>query len=261
MPWNTEMTSAAQSIYYQTHQLDGVSALLTKHHSHSFPAHYHDTYQITLTQQGVFKNRIGPHLLHALPGQVCITHPGEVHTTLCDDPQGHSFFTLYLPPSLFNGAQPQFETVIDDGCLRHQLLALQHAVAQTLPEIETLVVSLINTLLTQHQVPCADLSTTDMHFDLNQLVNLDAPFCLTRCAAQFGLDKYKFLRLFKRQTGLTPNQYVILQRIKNSQQLLSSGEDLTEVALACGFYDLPHFHKHFKKITGVTPAVFQHAHH
>lgn len=259
MPWNTEVTAAGKSYYYQTRQMDGVSALLANHHANSFPAHYHDTYQITLSQQGVFKNQIGQCLLHALPGQICITHPGEVHATVCDDEQGHSFFTLYLPPGLFVG-QPKFETVLDDLVIRQLMNRIQQAVIQTQADIEALVVALIKAL-THHQIPDNHSVVTDTPFDLNILINDDSPFCLSRCAAQFGLDKYSFLRQFKRQTGLTPNQYVILQRIKNSQQLLTTGEDLTEVALACGFYDLPHFHKHFKKITGVTPAVFQQAHH
>jgi AraC-like DNA-binding protein len=84
-------------------------------------------------------------------------------------------------------------------------------------------------------------------------------FSLEATAGKFGLNKYKFLRLFKNETGLTPNNYIILKRIEKSKILLQTQDDLLGVAIESGFYDATHFGKHFKKVTGVTPAAYRHA--
>ncbi|MGY0408498.1 MAG: AraC family transcriptional regulator, partial [Polaribacter sp.] len=37
-------------------------------------------------------------------------------------------------------------------------------------------------------------------------------FSLDKTATQFGINKYKFIRLFKQETGLTPNHFVLLKK-------------------------------------------------
>jgi transcriptional regulator GlxA family with amidase domain len=81
-------------------------------------------------------------------------------------------------------------------------------------------------------------------------------FSLTEAAKSMGLDKYKFLRLFKDQTGLTPNNYFIYKRIEKSKEMLAEGRGLLKVAVDMGFYDAAHYANHFKKFTGVSPMNF-----
>jgi AraC-like DNA-binding protein len=84
-------------------------------------------------------------------------------------------------------------------------------------------------------------------------------FSLERTASKFGLDKYKFLRLFKQETGLTPNNYIILKRIEKCKELLQTQDDLLDIAIQTGFYDATHLCKYFKKITGITPLAYRFA--
>ena len=84
-------------------------------------------------------------------------------------------------------------------------------------------------------------------------------FSLEKTAHQFGLNKYKFLRLFKQETGLTPNQYVILKRLEKSKRLLQKGNTIGDAAIASGFYDNAHYYRHFKKFLGITPLAYQRA--
>ena len=72
------------------------------------------------------------------------------------------------------------------------------------------------------------------------------------------MDKYKFLRLFKQETGLTPNNYVILRRIEQAKTMISHKRgDLMDIAISSGFYDSAHFCREFKKYTGVTPSAYK----
>src|SRR3569833_2206166 len=66
-------------------------------------------------------------------------------------------------------------------------------------------------------------------------------FSLADAAKSFGIDKYKFLRLFKDQTGLTPKNYFIYRRIEKSKTMLAEGKDLLSVAIDLGFYDAAHY--------------------
>lgn len=255
------------SQFYNTEQLDGLSALDAVIYQQSFPKHYHDTYQVTLSKCGVFTNQINGKLINALKNHISITHPGEVHATICDEKTGHSFFTLYLPPSLFKYklkandlGQAHFNSVVSDQQLAQLLHKIQYHLANKSPSIELITWRIVDRLVHYHQSSKVVKPEAHSHFDLTQLSTYESKFCLDSWARKFGLNKFKFIRLFKTQTGMTPNQYLIFQRIKHSKSLLAHGSDLTHTALDCGFYDLPHFHKHFKKIIGVTPLAFQQAH-
>src|SRR3546814_9753433 len=46
-----------------------------------------------------------------------------------------------------------------------------------------------------------------------------------------------------------------LRRIAAAKRLLDGEQALSEVALACGFYDQSHFTRAFKGATGVTPEI------
>ncbi|MEO6150642.1 MAG: helix-turn-helix domain-containing protein, partial [Mucilaginibacter sp.] len=83
-----------------------------------------------------------------------------------------------------------------------------------------------------------------------------AKFSLPVAARRFGIDKYKFIRLFKFQTGLTPSNYFILKRIEKSKTMLADGHDLLSVAVDLGFYDAAHYSHHFKKFTGISPIAW-----
>ena len=70
------------------------------------------------------------------------------------------------------------------------------------------------------------------------------------------LSPYHFSRLFKRETGLSPHQYLIRKRVSAARELLARHDpgSLSEVAAAVGFYDQSHLTRHFKRVFGVTPG-------
>ncbi len=100
------------------------------------------------------------------------------------------------------------------------------------------------------------------HCKLKQAVDyiqdhLAEEICLDELAGYLGLSRYYFCRLFKQSTGLSPYQYVIQCRVERAKYLLRRGGlSLGDVALACGFTHQSHLHRHFKRLTGVTPKRF-----
>jgi AraC family transcriptional regulator len=89
-----------------------------------------------------------------------------------------------------------------------------------------------------------------IHAHLEQDISLDD------IAAAAHVSSSHLMRLFKEATGLPPHRYLIQERIRKAQHLLLSGRPVHEVAASLGFSDQSHFHRHIKRILGVTPREF-----
>ena len=70
-----------------------------------------------------------------------------------------------------------------------------------------------------------------------------------------------FLRLFKKHTGTSPQQYSLVKRIEKTCIMLHfSDMDIKEIADKTGFCDRYHFSRAFRKIRGISPAAFRKKH-
>lgn len=67
-----------------------------------------------------------------------------------------------------------------------------------------------------------------------------------------------FSRVFKQFTGMNVTAFIIMKRMIRAKELLLEKDDnIATIASSCGFETLPHFHRIFKKIVGVTPSAFR----
>lgn len=88
--------------------------------------------------------------------------------------------------------------------------------------------------------------------------HLSQDFGLEDLAAVAQMSAHYFSQLFKQATGTTPHQFVISSRIERSKELLrQKHSSIAEVARCVGFVDQSHFHRHFKRLVGMTPRTFQ----
>lgn len=72
------------------------------------------------------------------------------------------------------------------------------------------------------------------------------------------LSTYHFVRSFKKQTGLTPYEYLINLRINKAKDLLISTDDsLDTIAVNSGFTDSKNLIYNFKRIVNLTPKEYR----
>ena len=83
--------------------------------------------------------------------------------------------------------------------------------------------------------------------------SLDTNISLDDLAANSSLSKYHFLRVFKKNMGLTPHHYIVTQRIHKAKELILEGSSLSQAGLNVGFNDQSHFIRNFRKIYGYSP--------
>jgi AraC-like DNA-binding protein/CheY-like chemotaxis protein len=73
-----------------------------------------------------------------------------------------------------------------------------------------------------------------------------------------GFGTFAFSRAFKKEYGITFQEYLVRRRIKRAQQLLDGSLlSITEVAEEAGFGDLSHFIRTFRRFTGSSPSVYR----
>jgi AraC family transcriptional regulator len=91
------------------------------------------------------------------------------------------------------------------------------------------------------------------------LDHLCEPISLDEIADASGLSRAHFARSFKRQTGLSPLDFVMKARAERARELILAQPDasLASVAAASGFCDQSHLTNHFRRHFGTTPAAFR----
>ncbi|MES2458945.1 MAG: helix-turn-helix domain-containing protein [Armatimonadota bacterium] len=77
-------------------------------------------------------------------------------------------------------------------------------------------------------------------------------------AEQAHLHPNYAITLFRRHTGMTPGQYLVLQRVAHAQRLLATtSTSIEEIAFDSGFGSASRFYEAFRKQTGNSPRRFR----
>jgi len=101
--------------------------------------------------------------------------------------------------------------------------------------------------------PCEKIRRSIMYMSNNINKNLS----VEEIASEVGISQYHFIRLFRKQVGMSPVRYHMLQRIEKSKELLLEQEKIVDIAYNLGFSSQSHFSNAFLRSVGVTPLKFQ----
>ncbi|NBC69831.1 helix-turn-helix domain-containing protein [Paenibacillus sacheonensis] len=129
---------------------------------------------------------------------------------------------------------------------------------------QTLAAEILHTILEDHS---EDLKQTEKSAPqpMNWITSfisfrLSEPLSVQEMAARANLSPSRFSAKFKEQFGVAPHRYLLRLRIQHAMELLRDPDlAMEEIAAYCGFADIHHFAKTFKKETEATPGAFRKA--
>lgn len=85
------------------------------------------------------------------------------------------------------------------------------------------------------------------------------PFDLKYWADELNISTFYFCKMFKKTTGMSPTNFIMLCRLQKSKQLLTEKSEWTvkRIALECGYPSISYFGKIFLENEGLTPAEYR----
>lgn len=206
-------------------------------------------------------------------GGLMLIEPGEVHANPraippCD------FRALFIAPAVMQAAAAELSMASPGPHLKcarssdpevFRAFARFHAALESdssLLEQESRLAECIRLLLERYGERGLTNRNQHSHPALRRVRDLlrehyAGPITLSELAAASGLSRYHLVRAFAKEFGLPPHAYQVHVQIAKAQTLLAAGVAPAFAGAEVGFSDQSHFTKHFKRITGVTPALYR----
>ena len=243
----------------------------------SFSMHAHENHEIYYFISGKASYIVEGNEYHLEGGSLMIMSAGEVHKpSICS---GHVYerMALNFDENLLQGVDPQgllLRPFLDRPLGMRNLYprSLLHSgfVYECMREIEcagneqeqrvTLLSNLFPILSEIYRVfrlneGPEDPQPSDRVQEIITYINehLDEELSLDSLTKQFYVSKPQLGRLFKRATGSSVWEYVLVKRLMLARQLLRRGEPALSVCQQCGFRDYSAFYRAYRKRYGCSP--------
>lgn len=190
------------------------------------------------------------------------TRPGQIDLTEYEhlmQPRLNDVYGLHIPVLL----QPRNPLKLRQTLLHMiELWQMSEPMMQLRTQLiaTEIIVELLETYLdtrqNQHMAAANQLNWVGSYLS----VHLNEPLSIEDMARRANLSPSRFSALFKERYGVSPHRYLLDMRVNHAGHLLKSTK-LTqeEIASYCGFADVHHFSKTFKKRTGQAPGVWRQA--
>ena len=218
--------------------------------------HRHPQWELIYHLSGEGTMQVGDEHHTFAPGQILICPPGMYHDKVSEN----GFVDLYCR---FEGFEfPQAAYFLEDSYDRRiqQMMQLLYTLyyEESVPSVCSTLADAILGLVRPM------LSGTEENQYVKMLRNRiaegfsDPYFSLKDAMAAIPLNADHLRRLFVKELGQTPHNYLALLRLEKAKRLLSEEYgSVAEVAYRCGYYDALYFSKCFRAATGLPPSQWR----
>lgn len=245
-------------IYKKSAGITVLSATLT---DFVYKRHCHKEYALGVTLRGIQQYNLDGSLQSSYQNGIMLFNPEQSHDGRSQKKTGIDYVMLYIEPKLFLEILEEKDIVyfsspiVYNYRLEESILALSNAILSGKDEAlcSELLLSLVNSFAR------TDISTVYkkdntiikkakemIYYSLENILRLD-DIC-----KELDISKFKFIRLFKANTGITPYQYFLNCKVELAKQLIEKHKDIYSAVSEYGFVDLAHLNRHFKRIYGTT---------
>lgn len=228
--------------------------VLTSHTAREYPWHihaHHWTIGMVCSGSAILGTRNGQSTLRE--GESFVVPPNVVHCLQVSSETTLAVLCLNLAENIEKNITDLIGSLDSDD--RHALLdALSPSDLDTLRELALRV--------TEQEIH--DRHKNTLEPSAQAVVELlqekpEETFSLEYLASVAGYSQWHFLRLFQKETGMTPHAYQLVCRLRLLRSLLRADTAAAEAAVSAGFSDQSHMHKIFKLHHGLTPKQFKQA--
>ncbi len=263
--------------FWRDSRFGDLECLRAEFHNHVYAPHSHETFVVGFIERGAELFECRGASLVATPGDVSFVNPLEKHDG-APGPEGYAYRMLYPSTDLMQQLASELmdrptgipwfrQTIVRDPEAARLLLGL-HETLETSADLlarDSALCTVMAKLLLRHADLTAALPAVGgekgavgaaMDFMRS---HLDRSLGLDEVAAAAGLDRFRLIRAFRRETGFTPLAWLTNQRVNAARLLLGQGESPADVAASVGFFDQAHLGKAFKARIGVTPGAYRSA--
>ncbi|MFC6266771.1 helix-turn-helix domain-containing protein [Frigoriflavimonas asaccharolytica] len=87
--------------------------------------------------------------------------------------------------------------------------------------------------------------------------NIHQKISIKSIAKQSYVSESNIFKIFKQEIGISPNEFIIKERLKKAKELLLEHQTIKEVTYQTGFSDTNYFTRVFHQHEGITPKNFQ----
>jgi AraC-like DNA-binding protein len=232
----------------------------------AFEPHKHDTYAIGITTAGVQTFRYRGTRRVALPGQLHVLHPDEIHDGAAGTDAGFGYRILYIAPELVRDALGGAALPFVADPVQSRTPPTQLA-ASILADIDEPISDLARVAIAAMiaDTLCALGGRPDRHpitIDV-RAVELARDYLAAHAGEQTpastlervtGNDRFTLARHFRQAFGTSPDRYRTMRRLALVRSAIETGVPLAQAAVRAGFADQSHMTRQFKRAYGLTPA-------
>ena len=114
----------------------------------------------------------------------------------------------------------------------------------------------------KYATPKAEVRDDRIQISLNYIrKNIGSHLDIDMLADKACMSKDHFIRVFKRETGETPNVYITKRKLEKAElSLVTTALPIKSIADSLGYDDYSYFNRIFKKNAGVTPLQYRESH-